>query len=103
MGWPGLVTHRQHNALLAYEDAQWNQPDRTDWQLAAIAMEVRRVPYAVWGRTPQMTLSDFLLKFAGEKDKPLSEERQRQLDEMSKARWRAFLGKGQKNSTGSES
>lgn len=95
MGWDGPVTHRQHTAHLAYEDMQWNQPSRTDHYLARLACELRRIPFSVWGRSVTLDPKDFILKFvtAGEKDRPVSDEQQKVLDEMSKARWRSFLGR----------
>lgn len=93
------MTHRQHATWLAWLDLQWNLPSRQDHYLARIAAEIRRVPFAVWGRSPQIEAKDFLLKFlpAGQSGS-LSEEEQRRADMASKARWYAMAGKGHQSS-----
>lgn len=50
------------------------------------------MPFAVWGKSPQIDPQDFLLKFTTGPREQLSEEEQERAMQASKARWRAAFG-----------
>lgn len=104
LGWSGPVTWRIHQATLEWLDYEWGQPDLQCYYLARVAMELRRIPHAVWGKSVSLDLQDFILKFVAKgsegSEDTLNEDEQRVADEACKARWRRLLGRKEVNGAG---
>lgn len=57
MGWGNYVTNRQHKALIAWLDAQWNIPTKDNYYQARLTAQVASL------FSKGIKLEDFIIKF----------------------------------------
>lgn len=89
LGWSSGVTHRQMLMLIAWEEEQWNIPNRTDHYLMMLACIQARAN----SKHPQsIQPKDFALKFEGKKKAKISKDEEAKHLEALKAQRRAMLG-----------
>jgi hypothetical protein len=97
MGWVKVVTRRQFQVWLQYEERKWQEKDKLTHYLTAILCEIRRS----WVASPEkVTHKDVELTFGkpsssstgGSVPKEVSEEHERNLDNLAKGAWISSVG-----------
>lgn len=90
-------TYREYNVWMTYLDSEWNKPNRSDYYLMQIALEIRRfmVGFSKGGKDPDM--NDLVLPFTAQKnehesEKEITPEEIKNRAEISKATWFARTG-----------
>lgn len=91
MGWPGPATHRQFAAWQAWLAGELNRPSRADHYAMRTALEIRRLPAALFGGRCDAGLDEFRVTFgpAGAPEGKLTRE---EAAARSRAAWRAAMG-----------
>jgi len=90
------MTHRQFSGWVAWQEAEWNRPSRTDQEIEALRLEVVRMfadnPRSITTDTPGFRLE--FRKVEVSKEDAKSAKKPETADEFSKraaAAWGAFI------------
>lgn len=80
------MTHREYLTRLAWIEAEWKIPNRSDWYAMQVAQEVRRV---LSKKPNAIKLKEFKLKF---EDTEKKKESPKETMDHSKSVWYAIAG-----------
>lgn len=63
LGWEAPLTHRQFRLWQMWRDLQWNRPNRTDYYLMAVQMQIAGVANMFAKHQRSFRLRDFRINF----------------------------------------